>query len=213
MSKKGMFITFEGPDGSGKSTQIRLFQERLAKEGIPCLVTREPGGTTISNRIRELLLDPMCTEMFPITEVYLYAASRAQHVAEIIGPAIENGELVLCDRYIDASIAYQAAGLGLQAEFVRRVSEEATNGLWPIRTYLLDIPVSIGAQRISKRDTAGPDRIEARNASYHERVRQEFLLLSRRDPQRVKLLDGSQTVSEIAEQIWQDWTLLSQNWR
>lgn len=203
MSKHGIFITFEGPDGAGKSTQIRLLAERLSSQGIEVILTREPGGTAISNRIREILLDPTCEEMAPMTEVLLYAASRAQHAAEKIRPALDKGCLILCDRYIDASIAYQSAGLGVSPEFVRTCSEQATNGLWPDRTYLIDVPVDTGLSRVASRE-GQPDRIEARNGEYHKSVRQEFLRIAQQDADRVILIDGTQTIEEISEEIWKD---------
>ena len=151
----GLFITMEGPDGSGKSTQIRLLSERLNASGIHYLTTREPGGTPISDAIRALLLDPDNKAMVAKTEALLYAASRAQHVAEVIRPALEQGSVVLCDRYIDASLAYQAVGLGLSADYVRRLSVEATDGLWPTRTYLIDVPAQMGIDRATQTPRRG----------------------------------------------------------
>jgi dTMP kinase len=200
----GLFITMEGPDGSGKSTQIRLLAERLGERGIHYLTTREPGGTPISDKIRALLLDPSHGEMAPKTEALLYAASRAQHVAEVISPALARGEVVLCDRYIDASLAYQATGLHLSHEYVRRLSVEATDGLWPTRTYLIDVPVEIGIERAAKSRGLGLDRIEQRALDYHRRVRERFLQLAAEEPERFCVIDGTRTTDEVSELIWED---------
>lgn len=195
----GLFITFEGPDGAGKSTQLKLLADHLGSLGIACITTREPGGTPLADKIRALLLDPENRLMAPKTEALLYAASRAQHVEEVIRPALARGEVVLCDRYIDASIAYQAAGLGLPPEMIRRWSEEATDGLWPVRTFLIDVPPEQGLARIRSR--GGPDRIEGRDLAYHAKVRETFLALASREPDRFVVLDGTRPAGEIAKQI------------
>ncbi|MDB5085873.1 MAG: dTMP kinase [Bacilli bacterium] len=205
MRRTGIFITFEGPDGAGKTTQIRLLAEKISASGKSCMLTREPGGTAISDRIRALLLDSSCEEMAPSTEALLYAASRAQHVHEKIRPALDAGSIVLCDRYIDASIAYQAAGLGLPVEWVRRWSIEATGGLWPDRTYLIDVDFEIGQERIAGRGAAGLDRIEQRSRAYHQQVRETFLQIAKENPERVCLINGMQSMEDIAFQIWDDW--------
>lgn len=197
-------MTMEGPDGGGKSTQIRLLAARLGECGIRYCTTREPGGTPISDKIRAVLLDPSHGEMAPKTEALLYAASRAQHVAEVIRPALARDEIVLCDRYIDASLAYQATGLDLSYEYVRRLSEDATDGLWPTRTYLIDVPVEIGIERVCKSRGLGLDRIEQRDLTYHQRVREQFLEIAASQPDRVLVLDGTKSTAEVAEEIWQD---------
>lgn len=200
----GLFFTLEGPDGSGKSTQIRLLANRLAESGIDYVTTREPGGTPISDQIRAVLLDPNNGAMAAKTEALLYAASRAQHVAEVVRPALEQGRVVLCDRYIDASLAYQATGLGLSVEYVRQLSVEATDGLWPARTYLVDVPASIGLERAARSRGLGLDRIEQRDLSYHERVREQFLRLAAETPERYLVLDGTWPPEEVTDAIWQD---------
>lgn len=200
----GLFITLEGPDGSGKSTQIRLLAERLRESGIDYLTTREPGGTPISDQIRGILLDPANGSMVGKTEALLYAASRAQHVAEVIRPALERGTLVLCDRYIDASMAYQAAGLGLSPDYVRGLSEAATDGLWPSRTYMIDVPAAIGIERAAAGRGAQLDRIEQRDLEYHNRVREQFLRIADKERDRVHVIDGTQPVQEVADAIWED---------
>ncbi|BCJ87439.1 dTMP kinase [Effusibacillus dendaii] len=198
----GLFITFEGPDGAGKSTQVKKLADWLSASGIACRVTREPGGTPLADKIRQMLLDPANEAMVPKTEALLYAASRAQHVAEVIRPALQNGQVVICDRYTDASIAYQAVGLGLSPDMIRRWSEEATDGLWPDRTFLLDLPAELGMARI--RERGGPDRIEGRGIEYHQRVRDTFLALAEREPERFIVLDSRQTIDELAERIRQE---------
>lgn len=195
----GLFITFEGPDGAGKTTQLKLLAHHLQSLGIPYIVTREPGGTPLADKIRALLLDVQNENMAPKTEALLYAASRAQHVEEVIKPALVRGDVVLCDRYIDASIAYQAVGLNLSPDMIRRWSVEATDGLWPHRTFLIDVPSESGLSRIAARGT--PDRIEGRGLLYHERVRRTFLDLARQEPNRFVILDGSLTIEAIADQI------------
>jgi dTMP kinase len=200
----GLFLTLEGPDGSGKSTQIRRLAERLGEYGIKYMTTREPGGTPISDQIRSLLLDPNNGAMVAKTEALLYAASRAQHVAEVIRPALLRGEVVLCDRYIDASLAYQATGLGLSPDYVRRLNEDATDGLWPNRTYLIDVQAEIGIERVAKSRGARLDRIEQRDIAYHNRVRNEFLRMAEENPERFCVIDGTQSEDEVLEAIWKD---------
>jgi len=205
---KGLFITFEGPDGSGKTTQMRRLVERLQAKGESVVVTREPGGTPIGDRIRELLLSPDHKEMEDQTEVLLYAASRAQHVREVIVPALEAGNIVVCDRFVDASIAYQGYGLGLKPETVADINRFATGGLQPDRTYLLDVPVSVSRERLLLRAGAAGgaalDRIEQKESAYHERVREGFLLIASNEPQRVLRIDADQGVDDIAAIIGAD---------
>lgn len=200
---RGFFITFEGPDGSGKSTQIRAIADRLQQLGIGYITTREPGGTFISDQIRTLLLNPANQGMTPETEALLYAASRAQHVAEVIRPALDQGLVVLCDRYIDASIAYQACGLGLSPHMIRRWSEEATGGLWPDRTILVDLPAQVGIDRIAQ-NRQGLDRIEARSVDYHSMVRNMFLELAAAEPERFLTVSGQHPPEQVTDAIWAD---------
>ena len=202
---RGLFITFEGPDGAGKTTQLHLLANRLANMGIGYIVTREPGGTAISDQIRALLLDPQNEQMCSKTEVLLYAASRAQLVEEVIRPALLSGRVVLCDRYVDASIAYQGAGLGVNREQVTAVNAFATDSLAPDRTFLIDIDVTVGLSRVAqarRSEFVGLDRIEQRATKYHDRVRTAFLTLARQSPRRYAVLDGACPVGEIASDIW-----------
>ncbi|MBL0389038.1 dTMP kinase [Tumebacillus sp. ITR2] len=200
----GLFITLEGPDGSGKSTQIRRLSELLGHSGIEVHTTREPGGTPISDQIRSMLLNPENRAMTAKTEMLLYAASRAQHVAEVIRPALEQGRVILCDRYIDASLAYQATGLGIPLEEVRSINQHATDGLWPTRTYLIDVPSELGLQRAFAGRGKCLDRIEQRDLEYHRRVREQFLQIAKEEPDRIVVIDGTQSVEAVTEAIWQD---------
>lgn len=207
---KGLFITFEGPDGAGKTTQVRLLADALAAMGRTVVLTREPGGTRIGDIIRGLLLSPEHSEMDARTEVLLYAAQRAQHVAERIVPALRRGHVVIGDRFVDASIAYQAAGLGVDEAIVRQVNAFATGGLRPDRTYLLDLSPEAGRRRLNgrAREQAGPagglDRIERRTEEYHRRVREAFRRIAREEPDRVLLLDAEQPREVLARIILDD---------
>lgn len=208
------FITFEGTEGGGKSTQVHLFAEQLRKHNIGHIVTREPGGTAISEKIRNILLNPEHQEMANQTEALLYAAARAQHVQQVIKPTLAMRKLVVCDRFFDASLAYQGYGLGLDLAGVRAVNNFAMLGVEPDLTFLLDLPISIGMQRISSerginQDLAiqGLDRIEQKDLVYHERVRAGFLEIAKNNKQRVVVVDAARTVSEIAEHIWETFTV------
>lgn len=206
----GLFITFEGPDGAGKTTQVRLLADALESMGRKVVLTREPGGTRIGDHIRRLLLAPDHTEMDARTEVLLYAAQRAQHVAERIRPALREGYIVLGDRFVDASMAYQSAGLGVDEAFVRQVNAFATDGLGPHRTYLLDLSPEAGRRRLvarAKEAGEGPDgldRIEQRPAEYHRKVREAFLRIAREQPGRILVLDAEKPPETLARIILDD---------
>ncbi|HZG55828.1 dTMP kinase [Paenibacillus sp.] len=212
---RGLFITFEGPDGSGKTTQMRRLCERLAAQGADIVRTREPGGTPIGDRVREIVLSPEHPEMKDETEILLYAASRAQHVREVIVPAVAAGKVVVCDRFVDASIAYQGYGLGRRPEEVAAVNRFATGGLLPDRTYLLDVPVAVSRERLLERARetggAGLDRIEQKASEYHERVREGFLLIAKAEPQRVVVIDANRAVDDIAADIEADFDRMFRN--
>lgn len=205
---KGIFITFEGPDGGGKTTQITKLANRLIEKGVDVVLTREPGGTRISNQIRSLLLNPEFSEFVHPTEVLLYAASRAQLVHEVIVPSLADGKVVLCDRYIDASIAYQSFGLGQPREQVEAISRFASGGLQPLRTYLLDVSTEASRQRLVNRALGSSsnhlDRIEQREVAYHERVRLGFKQLSEENKQRILVVNGEQRLDLISDIIWDD---------
>jgi dTMP kinase len=180
---KGKFITFEGSEGCGKSTQSRMLYEYLKKKGYKVLYLREPGGTKISERIREILLDPE-NQIGAETEMLLYMAARAQVVKEIIRPAMLKGKIVICDRFLDSTIAYQGYGLGINLSDIKRIGEFATAGIKPDITVLLDLPVNEGLKyrKFSK------DRIERRSFAYHLKVRNGYLKLAKQEPKRIKIV-------------------------
>ncbi|HEX2924916.1 MAG TPA: dTMP kinase, partial [Ruminiclostridium sp.] len=166
--KKGIFITFEGTDGSGKTTQIRRLENYMKEKGYDVVLSREPGGTRVSEIIRALILDPQNKEIVPLTEMILYAASRAQHVAEVIEPAVENGKIVICDRYVDSSYAYQGGGRGMDLKTIADVNRIAINGTVPDITFFLDIDPEISIRR--RINSTGADRIEQEKLEFHQRV-------------------------------------------
>ncbi len=202
--RRGLFITIEGPEGAGKSTQARRLYEALRGE-IPLLLAREPGGTPIGEAIRTLLLDERHREMRTETEMLLFAASRAQYVGEKLVPALAGGTCVLSERFVDASIAYQAYGRGLPVEVVRRVNEVATQGVRPDLTLLIDVDAAVGLMRA--RNAAGAagkggvpgrgDRLEQQDVAFHARVRAGFLQLAREEPSRFVIIDGGRPADEV----------------
>lgn len=201
--KRGIFITFEGPEGSGKSTQIRLLTERLHHSGIQTLLTREPGGTHTGEAIRNLLQhDSSDAEMAHRTEVLLFCASRAQIVEQVIQPALEQGTWVLCDRFTDSTLAYQGYGRGFAVEELRALNRFATGGLTPDLTLLLDIPVDESFRRIHAR-TAEIDRIERAERVFHERLRAGYLELAAAEPARFRVLSSMRAVEQTRIEIWQ----------
>lgn len=216
--QRGKFITFEGIDGCGKTTQLQLLARQLAARGIPCLATREPGGTAIGKRIRAVLLDvPAETDaaVEPLTELLLYAADRAQHVRQLIQPALAAGMVVLSDRYADATIAYQGYGRGFDLPMVEQLMELATGGLQPDATLLFDLEVRLGLSRVHGRglaQTTGrrqsaasvapeqpdqPDRLDLEPLEFHERVRRGYHLLAAREPERFHIIPAAGSIEEI----------------
>ncbi len=194
----GLFVTFEGGDGSGKSTQIRLLRTALERLGRDVVVTREPGGTELGERVRELLLDP-ASAMDARTEALLYAAARAQHIDEVIVPSLERGQVVLCDRYVDSSIAYQGAGRALGEEPVEQVNRWATRNVVPDLTILLDLDADQGLGRAASAE--GPDRLEAAGVDFHNTVRDAYLRRAEADPDRYLVLDATRPVEELHAEI------------
>ncbi|AZZ54465.1 dTMP kinase [Rathayibacter iranicus] len=195
----GLFVTLEGGDGAGKTTQARLLEEWLAARGETVVRTREPGGTDVGVQIREIVLHHR-GEIDPRAEAMLYAADRAQHIGTLVRPAIERGEVVVQDRYIDSSVAYQGAGRVLDAGEVRALSEWATHDLRPDLTVLLDLDPSLARTRLDSARTRF-DRLEAEKEEFHERVRQAFLAIAEADPERFLVVDAALSVSVIAEQV------------
>ena len=199
-----LFITFEGPDGSGKSTQIELLREHLERRGVSVVLTREPGGTSIGEQIREVLHDVRNTEMLPNTEILLYSASRAQHVGQVIRPALDRGDLVLCDRYAESTMAYQGWGHGLDIGLLRTITSFATGGLRPDLIVYLDIDVETGLQRkIAAFRLGGSEwnRMDQKGREFHARVRQGYLSMASEEPDRWLIVDGKRTVDEIHVEI------------
>jgi len=194
---KGLFITFEGGDGSGKSTQIEKLKDYLESEGFSVVLTREPGGTKISEAIREIILDSKNTEMSDMTETLLYAAARAQLVEQVIRPAVERGDMVICDRFVDSSMAYQAYGRGL-GDIVWDINKNAVGDCMPDLTILLRLDPEAGMDRISGRKQ---DRIELSSSDFHRRVYEGYLALEERFPDRIRGIDASKGIEEISEEI------------
>lgn len=200
-------ISFEGGDGSGKSTQLRLLASYLATQGKVCLCTREPGGTTLGRMIRQVLLEVGGEEISSATELFLYLADRAQHVQEVIQPALKGERLVLCDRFTDSTLAYQGYGRGVDLDMLRRLNQIASYGIAPDVTFLLDCPVEVGLSRASHRVVGRrsgkrrEDRFEREKVEFHEKVRRGFLKLARAEPERFYLLDASRSIQEVHEEI------------
>lgn len=190
---KGIFITFEGIEGCGKSTQVELLKDYLENEGMQVILTREPGGTEISERIRDLLLDPTHKEMLPETEVLLYAASRSQHTGQKIIPAIESGKVVISDRYYDSTIAYQGAARQIDETSIKFLCEFAAFRNEPDLTFLIDVAVETGLGRI---DPELADRLEQESMDFHRRVRKGFLDLAAKHS-RIIIIDGQKSINEI----------------
>lgn len=204
------FITFEGIEGCGKTTQIRLLAEALQRSGKAVLLTREPGGCPIADKIRAILLDAGNSEMTPKTELLLYAAARAQHIDEVIKPALQRGTVVLCDRFTDATVAYQGYGRGLDQELISALNETATDKCRPDLTVLIDCPVETGLERAIARIEAGSaadsthlreERFEKESRQFHQRVRNGYLSLAQASPERFILIDGTKNIEMIAADI------------
>ncbi|MBA4603901.1 dTMP kinase [Thermoactinomyces mirandus] len=200
---KGIFVTFEGPEGAGKTTQIKQVFQYLTDQGFRCLMVREPGGTEIGNRIRQILLDPELSEMEWKTEVLLYASSRAQLVREVIKPHLHQGFVVLCDRYIDSSLAYQGYGAEKSVSEVWKINEWATDGLTPDRTYLLDLPVELGQKRVLNRN-AKKDRMELKEKMFHDRVRLGFREIACKENSRYCVIRADQPGEQVFADIIDD---------
>jgi dTMP kinase len=205
MPARGRFITFEGPEGSGKSTQLRLLGERLRSAGRDVLETQEPGGTPIGVQIRHVLLDAKNRELCPTAELLLMFASRAQNVDQSILPALSAGRTVLSDRFTDSTLVYQGVGRGLGADLVYELDRIACRGLIPDLTLVIDIDAETGLERARRRSLRTEDsetRIEEQDLGFHHRVREAYRQLAADESLRVRLIDGSQTPEAVAEQVW-----------
>ncbi|MBR1772620.1 MAG: dTMP kinase [Eubacterium sp.] len=192
---RGIFITMEGPDGSGKSTQIELLKEYLEGAGYDVLITREPGGNRISEAIREIILNSEYTEMSPVTEMMLYASARAQLIAEVIGPAIESGKAVISDRFVDSSLVYQGMARGLGVETVYEINKVAIGEYMPQLTIMLDLPAEVGISR--KKDQKELDRMELESLEFHKKVAAGYREMAQRFPERIKSIDATLPIEEI----------------
>jgi dTMP kinase len=196
---RGLFISLEGLDGAGKSTQFRLLSQRLAAGGWEVVESVEPGGTRVARRIREVLLDPSTPELSPHTELLLYFAARAQNVDQLIRPALERGAIVLSDRFTDSTMAYQGIARGLGATLVRQLHDVACRGIQPDLTFLLDIPVETSAARMR-----GADRMESEPDEFRQLVRAGFLQIAAAEPRRVTVIDGGSAADVVAQRIWSE---------
>jgi len=192
---KGLFISFEGIEGTGKTIQSKLLCEYLTKKGFKVLLTEEPGGTRIGRTIRDILLSVDNIEMAPLTELFLYNASRIQHIKEVILPAIKKGMVVITDRFSDSTVAYQGYGRGIELNLINAIEHIVTEGLRPDKTILLDLDVAIGLQR--NKGINKEDRIELENVSFHERVRDGYHALAAKEPERIHVMDASKSIEHI----------------
>jgi dTMP kinase len=193
----GVFITLEGPEGAGKTTQLKLLSKFLDEKGVPHVITRDPGGTAIGKPIRRILLNSEAP-VHPVTELLLYEADRAQNVSEIILPALREGKVVFCDRYVDSTIAYQGFGRDIDFKLIDLLNDIATQGLRPSTTILFDIESSAGLARLHP---SGHDRLEREAIEFHQKVRNGYLELARRDPQRWRVLDAAGPMSVVQDEL------------
>jgi dTMP kinase len=200
VADQGLFITFEGTDGAGKTTQIQRLAADLRQTSYDVCLTREPGGTPISEQIRDMLLNPDHSEMAATTELLLYAASRAQHVSEVIKPALEAGKVVISSRFADAMVVYQGYGRGLDLERIHRLNRIATDGVTPDVTFVLDLPVEIGLQRVQN-SRGGLDRLEREKIEFHRRLREGYQTIAQQEPQRLKIIDAQVSPKQVYAQI------------
>jgi dTMP kinase len=200
----GFFITFEGIEGCGKTTQIGHLTAYLEKTKRPFLLTREPGGTAIGDRIRQILLSSENSRMEPTAEFFLYMAARVQHIRQVVLPALQEGKIVLCDRYADATFAYQGYGRGLDLSWIEETHRRVLGSVKPQLTFLLDLPVEEGLRRAWKRmenQAVKEDRFEKEALAFHQRVREGYLLLARMEPQRIIVLDGRRDEQSLHQEI------------
>ena len=205
MSERGIFITFEGSEGCGKSTQIARLEDRLRDRGIEILRTREPGGTTVGEHVRRLLQHtPEVENMTPVAELFLFAASRAQLVREKIEPALESGKWVIADRFFDSTTVYQGIGRGLGVKEVTAINSFAVGEIVPEVTFLLDMDAAEGHRRAVENAGGGPDRMEDQPMEFFESVRNGYLELAEREPERIAVIDASRSIDEVAEAIWSE---------
>lgn len=193
--EKGLFISMEGPDGSGKSTQIELLKQYFEETGKEVIITREPGGNRISEAIREIILNKDFTEMSPTTEMLLYASARAQLISEVIAPAIDSGKMVISDRFVDSSLVYQGLARGLGVENVYEVNKHAIGDYMPDITFMFDLPAEVGLSR--KKDQKELDRMELEGLEFHKKVAEGYREMAQRFPERITVIDATLPVQDI----------------
>ncbi len=194
--KKGLFITFEGGDGCGKTTQLNLLSEYLQQKGKKIVITREPGSKGLGVKLRELILH-YDGDVDSVCEAFLFLADRAQHISKIVLPAIQNGEIVLCDRHTDSTVAYQGYGRGENLEQIKMLNNLATKGIKPDLTFIFDVSEEIAQQRVG----ADKDRMESAGKEFHKKVRNGYLEIAKQEPQRVKVIDANLSIEEVFEQV------------
>lgn len=201
-----MFITFEGIEGCGKTTQIKRLEQRLNRHDISVVRTHEPGGTRIGKHIRQILLDSRHEAISPLAELILYAADRAQHIEEVIKPALSKKQWVLCDRFVDATVAYQGFARGLEMKLIHVLNEKATQGIRPDMTFLLDCPVEIGLERARRRnkdlDQEDQDRFEREKLDFHRAVQRGYLELAHQDNKRFRIIDATLPEDDVEQAIF-----------
>jgi dTMP kinase len=199
------FITFEGVEGSGKTSQIQRLKKYLTQKGIPCKATREPGGSPIGEKVRKILLNPEHRKMTPTTELLLYEAARAQHVKEVLEPLLKKGGVVLCDRFCDATLAYQGYGRRIDLKWVASLNRLASDGIKPDVTFLLDCPTVVGLNRALERNRTlrqeREERFEREEIQFHRRVRKGYLAIARKEPRRVNVIDTREGEEKVFEKI------------
>jgi len=195
--RNGVFVTFEGIDGCGKTTQLTLAHEALLKKGVPCMVTREPGGTAIGEKIRDIILSPEHGEMNDRCELFLYMAARAQHAAETIVPCVKKGMVALCDRFADATFAYQGHGRGIPIDILEKMNSYAVDSVQPTFTFLFDISVETSKRRLAQAGKTA-DRLEGSGAEFYERVRKGYLALAKQFPHRIMVLSGDRAAPDLS---------------
>jgi dTMP kinase len=200
-----LFITFEGVEGSGKTTQIQRLKKYFNRKGIPCKVTREPGGCPIGEEVRKILLNPDHREMVPTSELLLYEAARAQHVKEVIKPFLKKGGVVLCDRFSDATLAYQGYGRRIDLKWIERLNHLSSQGIRPDVTFLLDCPSDVGLKRALQRNRTlkqeREERFEREEIQFHQRVRKGYLAIAKKEPHRVRVIDTREGEERVFERI------------
>lgn len=195
-NKNGLFITFEGGDGCGKTTQINLCTKYFEEKGKNAILTREPGSVGLGQKLRELILH-YDGDITPVAEVFLFLADRAQHIAKLVKPAVETGKIVLCDRHIDSFVAYQGYGRGEDIEQIKQLNKLATQGIKPDITFVFDVSEEVAQQRVGSEK----DRMESAGNEFHKRVRNGYLEIAKQEPERVKVIDANLSINEVFEQV------------